>query len=64
MMNGTYLDVAKDFLPKAELDYEISIGKIAFFDTANDSLPLLINGYKIGETLSAYHTRMRNLQIK
>jgi peptide deformylase len=64
MMNGTYLDVAKDFLPKAELDYQISIGKIPFFDSANDSLPLLINGYKIGETLTDYHTRMRNLQIK
>lgn len=64
LLNGTYLDVAQDLLPKAELDYQIGIGKIAFFDTANDALPLLINGYKIGETLAAYHTRMRNLQIK
>ena len=64
LMNGTYLDVAQDFLPKAELDYQIGIGKIAFFEPANESLPLLINGYKIGETLAAYHARMRNLQIK
>jgi peptide deformylase len=64
LMNGTYLDVAKDFLPKAELDYQISIGKIAFFDTANDSLPLLIGGYKIGESLDVYHSRMKNLHIQ
>jgi peptide deformylase len=64
LMNGTYLDVANDFLHKPELDYQIGIGKIAFFDTANDNLPLLINGYKIGETLDIYHSRMKNFNIQ
>jgi len=63
LLNGTYLDVAQDFLPKSELDYLISIGKVAFFDTANDYLPILIGGYKIGESLDVYHTRMKNKRI-
>jgi len=57
LMNGTYLDVAKHFLSKTELDHEIEIKKTPFFETASDTLPLLINGYKIGETLENYHSK-------
>lgn len=57
LLNGTYLDVAQEFLPKSELDHQIASGKIPFFDTAPDSLPLLIEGYVIGETLDEFHAR-------
>jgi len=59
LLNGTYLDVAKDFMPKAELDYQIGNGKVAFFSIANNSLPLLIGDYKIGESLDDYHSRIK-----
>jgi peptide deformylase len=59
LLNGTYLDVAKAFMSKAELDYQISIGKVAFFNIATDSLPLLIGEYKIGETLDDFHARVK-----
>jgi len=57
LMYGTYLDVAKQYLSKTELDQEIEKGKIPFFDTAPDTLPLLINGYTIGETLESYYSK-------
>jgi len=57
LMNGTYLDVAQHFLSKPELDHEIEIGKIPFFETTSDTLPLLIDGYKVGQTLDNYHTK-------
>lgn len=57
LMNGTYLDVAKHFLSKAELDHEIEMKKTPFFEAASDTLPLLINGYIVGETLEKYHSK-------
>jgi peptide deformylase len=57
LMNGTYLDVAKHFLSKTELDLEIETKKTPFFETASDTLPLLINGYIIGETLEKFHSK-------
>jgi hypothetical protein len=36
---------------------EIKIGKIPFFETASDSLPLLISGYRVGQTLDEYHSK-------
>jgi peptide deformylase len=57
LMNGTYLDVAKHFLSKTELDLEIETKKTPFFETASDTLPLLINGYIIGETLETFHSK-------
>jgi peptide deformylase len=55
LMNGTYLDVAKQFLPKKELDQKIKSGELPFFEFASDTLPLLINGYTIGKTLDEYN---------
>jgi peptide deformylase len=55
LMKGTYLDVAKQFLPKTELDAKVGKGEIEYFGMASDSLPLLIQGYNLGETLDAYH---------
>jgi peptide deformylase len=57
LMNGTYLDVAKEYSTKEELDKGIALGKIPFFEPVSDSLPLLISGYKIGQTLDEYHQR-------
>ncbi len=60
LLNGTYIDVAQEFLPKSELDEKISTGAIPFFEKADASLPLLIDGYKIGETLDAFHARRKS----
>lgn len=57
LMNGTYLDVAKHFLSKTELDHEIEMKKTPFFEITSDTLPLLINGYIVGETLEKYHSK-------
>ncbi|MEM7084677.1 MAG: peptide deformylase [Bacteroidota bacterium] len=57
MLNGTYLDHANHFLPKAELEKKIEEGELPFFDNAHDTLPLLIEKYTIGETLNEYHAR-------
>lgn len=59
LLNGTYLDVAKEFMPKAELDYQIGIGKVPFFSVTNNSLPLLLGDYKVGESLDEYHSRIK-----
>ena len=57
LMNGTYLDIAKQFLSKADLDKKIESGELPFFEIASDTLPLLINGYTIGKTLNEYHSK-------
>jgi len=57
LMNGTYLDMANHFLSKTELDHEIEIGKIPFFETASDTVPLLISGYTFGQTIDEYHSK-------
>jgi peptide deformylase len=57
LMNGTYLDVAKQFLPKPELDQKIASGELPFFEIASDTLPLLINGYTIGKTIDEYNAK-------
>lgn len=56
LMNGTYLDHARYFLPKAELDEKLDAGELPFFELARDSLPLLIEGYEIGKTLGEFHS--------
>lgn len=51
LMNGTYMDVAHQFLPKTDLDQKIAAGELPFFEPAVDTLPLLIDGYTIGQAL-------------
>ena len=55
LLTGTYLDVAHQFMDKPELDHQIQAGKIPFFETTSDTLPLLIKGYTVGQTLDDYH---------
>ena len=57
LMNGTYVDVAHQFVPKGELDQKIAAGELPFFDIASDTLPLLIDGYAIGKTLGEFNTK-------
>jgi len=57
LMNGTYMDVANQFLPKTELDQKITAGELPFFEIASDTLPLLIDGYTIGQTLGDYSSK-------
>lgn len=57
LMNGTYLDVATTFMDKPELDRQIGLGKVPFFEPVNDSLPLLIQGYTIGDSIDACHAK-------
>lgn len=54
LMNGTYLDHANHFLAKDELDQKLEAGELPFFELANDTLPLLIDGYQLGKTLEEY----------
>lgn len=59
MLGGTYLDNANHLLTKEELNQKIDSGELPFFDLANDTLPLLIEGYKIGETLEEFHSHKK-----
>ena len=59
MLNGTYLDHANHFLPKEELDKKLDAEELPFFELANDTLPLLIEGYTIGETIEEFHSRKK-----
>lgn len=58
MLNGTYLDHAHHFLNRMELEFKILSGEVPFFSAASDTLPLLIEGYLVGETLEEYHRRL------
>jgi peptide deformylase len=51
LMNGTYMDIAHQFLSKTDLDTKIELGELPFFEIASDTLPVLINGYAIGKSL-------------
>ncbi|WP_146194163.1 peptide deformylase [Brumimicrobium oceani] len=54
LMKGTYLDHAKHLLPKAELDEKLKSGELPFFETADENLPLLIEGYQLNTRLEDY----------
>ncbi|HLV41290.1 MAG TPA: peptide deformylase [Brumimicrobium sp.] len=54
LMKGTYLDHAKHLLPKAKLDEKLKSGELPFFELADDSLPLLIEGYQANTNLEDY----------
>lgn len=63
MLGGTYLDYATHFLPKDELDSKIDSGELPFFEITDDKLPLLIEGYKTGETIEEYHARVNSKNL-
>lgn len=57
LMNGTYLDIANQFLPKAELDKKNQSGELPFFEITSDTLPLLIGNYTVGKSIKEYHSK-------
>ena len=57
LLNGTYLDIAKQFLPKAVLDKKIQSGELPFFEITLDTLPLLIGDYTVGKSIKEYHSK-------
>ena len=57
LMNGTYLDIAKQFLPKAVLDKKNQSGELPFFEITSDTLPLLIGDYTVGKSITEYHSK-------
>jgi len=59
MLGGTYLDKAKEYVEKEELDMKVQAKELAFFAPASDDLPVLIDDYKIGETLEDFYRRTR-----
>ncbi len=59
MLSGTYLDHANHFITKEELNQKLDAGDLPFFDLANDTLPLLIEGYELGQTLEEFHSHKR-----
>lgn len=56
MLSGTYLDHANHFLPKKILDAKLDSNELPFFEVTTDTLPLLIQGYRNGQTLEEYHS--------
>jgi peptide deformylase len=54
LMNGTYLDHANHLLSREELSQKLETGELPFFELANDTLPLLIEGYQLGKALEEY----------
>jgi len=54
LMNGTYLDIAKQFVSKPELDQKIASGELPFFDIAPDTLPLLIKDFEMGKSIEKF----------
>jgi len=54
LMKGTYLDHANHFVAKDKLDVKIETGELPFFELANDTLPILIDGYQLGKALEEY----------
>jgi len=58
MLGGTYLDHANHRVPKPELDTLMASGALPFFEACADTVPLLISGYHLGESLTEYHQRV------
>ncbi len=47
-MKGAYMDHAPHFLVKEELDKKLASGELPFFEAAQDTHPLFIEGYQLG----------------
>lgn len=57
LLGGTYLDYAQHFLDTDSLTQKIEAKQVPFFETASDTLPLLLGNYEIGETLEDYYQK-------
>lgn len=61
IFGGTYLDKAQTFFAKEELDPLLEKKEVPFFERAGANLPLLLDDYKIGESLEENYARRRAL---
>lgn len=59
LLGGTYLDHAHHFLSKEDLDQKLDAGELPFFELTNDTLPLLLEDYHIGETIEEFYGRRK-----
>ena len=58
LLGGTYLDKAGIFLPSEELKEKLDRKELPFFERADNNLPLLLDDYRIGESLEEYYGRV------
>jgi peptide deformylase len=59
LLGGTYLDKATTLLTKEELDQKLDAKELNFFERADARLPLLIDDYRVGETLEEFYARVK-----
>jgi peptide deformylase len=57
LLGGTYLDKARELLAKPELDEKLERQERPFFERAEPGLPLLLDDYRVGESLEEYYAR-------
>jgi peptide deformylase len=57
LLGGTYLDKARELLPKEELDALLDRKERPFFERAGPGVPLLLDDYRVGETLEEFYGR-------
>ena len=57
LLGGTYLDKAKTLLSVDEFTKKMKDGEVSNLEEETHNLPLLIDDYKIGETLENYYLR-------
>jgi peptide deformylase len=59
LMGGTYLDLSQQLLDRDVLDAKIEKGELPFFESVDETLPLLIEGYQLGSAIEG--TRAHDL---
>jgi len=62
LLGKTYVDFAKEFCEQEELEEKIKKGQVNRFERCEDSVPLLLNDYKIGDSLEEYY--IKTIKIK
>ena len=60
LLGGTYLDRARTFLAKEELDDRLARKELSFFEPVGPELPLLIGDYRVGESLEEFYSRVKS----
>ena len=63
LLGGTYLDKARTFLGKEELDAKLDRKELPFFEKVGPELPLLLDDYRIGETLEDFYQRTHAVRV-
>jgi len=53
LLGSLYLDHAKSFMDVNELRLLFETGKLKLYEPANEDIPLLLEGYSIGESINS-----------